>query len=36
MSLLNMIVSKTIMHVPGPIVGYFAANYIAGEEIRDL
>lgn len=35
MSLLNMIVSKTIMHVPGPIVGYFAANYIAGEEIKD-
>ena len=35
MSLFNTIVSKTIMHVPGPIVGFFAKNYIAGEAIED-
>lgn len=35
MSLFNFLVSKTIMHVPGPIVGYFARNYIAGEALED-
>jgi proline dehydrogenase len=34
MSLFNFLVSKTIMHVPGPIVGIFAKGYIAGEEFR--
>lgn len=35
MSLFNFLVSKTIMHVPGPIVGFFARNYIAGEALTD-
>ena len=35
MSLFNLLVSKTIMHVPGPIVGIFARGYIAGEELKD-
>jgi len=35
MSLFNWLVSKTIMHVPGPIVGLFAKAYIAGEELKD-
>ena len=35
MSLFNWLVSKTIMHVPGPIVSVFARGYIAGEELRD-
>ncbi|MDT8420426.1 MAG: proline dehydrogenase family protein [Desulfuromonadales bacterium] len=35
MSLFNWLVSKTIMHVPGPIVGVFAKGYIAGEELMD-
>ena len=35
MSLFNWLVSKTIMHVPGPIVGLFAKAYIAGEELND-
>jgi len=35
MSLFNLLVSKTIMHVPGPIVGFFAKSYIAGEDISD-
>ncbi|HEX9778358.1 MAG TPA: proline dehydrogenase family protein [Geopsychrobacteraceae bacterium] len=35
MSLFNWLVSKTIMHVPGPIVGLFAKAYIAGEELTD-
>ena len=35
MSLFNLLVSKTIMHVPGPIVGYFAKGYIAGSELSD-
>jgi len=35
MSLFNLLVSKTIMHVPGPIVGLFARGYIAGEELKD-
>jgi proline dehydrogenase len=34
MSLFNLLVSKTIMHVPGPIVGIFAKGYIAGEELK--
>jgi len=35
MSLFNWLVSKTIMHVPGSIVGLFAKAYIAGEELND-
>lgn len=35
MSLFNFLVSKTIMHVPGPIVGFFAKGYIAGEALAD-
>ena len=35
MSLFNYLVSKTIMHVPGPIVGYFAKGYIAGSHLDD-
>jgi len=35
MSIFNALVSKTIMHVPGPIVGYFAKGYIAGEKLAD-
>lgn len=35
MSLFNLLVSKTIMHVPGPIVGFFARSYIAGENLQD-
>lgn len=35
MSLFNFLVSKTIMHVPSPIVGFFAKGYIAGEELGD-
>jgi len=35
MSLFNTLVSKTIMHVPGPIVGYFAKAYIAGQQLSD-
>jgi proline dehydrogenase len=34
MSIFNFMVSKTIMHVPGPIVGFFAKGYIAGEELK--
>lgn len=33
MSLFNLLVSKTIMHVPGPVVGFFAKGYIAGEDL---
>lgn len=33
MSIFNFLVSKTIMHVPGPIVGFFAKGYIAGEDL---
>jgi proline dehydrogenase len=33
MSLFNFIVSKTIMYVPGPIVGFFAKGYIAGDDL---
>ncbi len=35
MSLFNYTVSKTIMHVPSPIVRYFAKDYVAGNDIRD-
>ncbi len=35
MSLFNFLVSKTIMHVPGPIVGFFAKGYIAGSHLDD-
>jgi proline dehydrogenase len=35
MSLFNLLVSKTIMHVPGFLVGYFAKGYIAGEHLED-
>ena len=35
MSIFNFLVSKTIMHVPGPIVGFFAKGYIAGEKLDD-
>jgi proline dehydrogenase len=35
MSLFNLLVSKTIMHVPGPIVSYFAKGYIAGNNLSD-
>ena len=34
MGIFNFLVSKTIMHVPGPIVGMFAKGYIAGEELK--
>ena len=33
MSLFNFFVSKTIMYVPSPIVGFFAKGYIAGENL---
>ncbi len=35
MSLFNFLVAKTIMYVPGPIVGHFAKRYIAGETMKD-
>ncbi|WP_303722023.1 proline dehydrogenase family protein [Malonomonas rubra] len=35
MSIFNYLVSKTIMHIPGPIVGFFAKGYIAGEKLSD-
>jgi proline dehydrogenase len=35
MSLFNYTVSKTIMHVPSPIVRFFAKDYVAGNEISD-
>lgn len=35
MSIFNFLVSKTIMHVPSPIVGFFAKGYIAGETLTD-
>lgn len=35
MSLFNHVVSKTIMFVPGPIVGIFARKYIAGNTLDD-
>jgi len=33
MSLFNFLVSRTIMYVPSPIVGFFAKGYIAGEDL---
>ncbi|NOQ42638.1 MAG: proline dehydrogenase [Desulfuromusa sp.] len=35
MSLFNYAVSKTIMHVPKPIVSFFAKGYIAGSTLAD-
>jgi proline dehydrogenase len=35
MSLFNYAVAKTIMHVPRPIVSYFAKGYIAGSTMAD-
>lgn len=35
MSLFNFAVAKTIMHVPKPIVSYFAKGYIAGSTLDD-
>ena len=35
MSFFNFVVSKTIMHVPGPVVGYFARDYVAGRRLED-
>jgi proline dehydrogenase len=35
MSLFNYAVSKTIMHVPRPIVSHFAKGYIAGSTLAD-
>lgn len=35
MSLFNYAVAKTIMHVPKPIVSYFAKGYIAGSTLAD-
>jgi proline dehydrogenase len=35
MSLFNFVVAKTIMHVPGPIVGFFAREYVAGRKLAD-
>ncbi len=35
MSLFNYAVSKTIMHVPKPIVSHFAKGYIAGSTLSD-
>ena len=35
MSIFNYTVSKTIMHVPSPIVQFFAKDYVAGKDITD-
>ncbi|GAB4173359.1 MAG: proline dehydrogenase [Geothermobacteraceae bacterium] len=35
MSLFNQLVSRTIMHIPGPMVHFFAKDYIAGEHLED-
>lgn len=35
MSLFNQLVSRTIMHIPGSVVGFFAKGYIAGETLSD-
>lgn len=35
MSLIKFLISKTIMHVPGPIVAYFAKGYVAGPALYD-
>jgi len=35
MPLFEQLVSRTIMRVPGPLIGLFARNYIAGETLED-
>ena len=35
MTLFDQLVSKTIMYVPGPLVGVFAKKYIAGPTLQD-
>ncbi|MCF8039413.1 MAG: proline dehydrogenase family protein [Desulfohalobiaceae bacterium] len=35
MSIFDQLVSRTIMHVPGPLVSVFARKYIAGEDLED-
>lgn len=35
MSLFNFLVKKSIMHVPSPIVRYFAKDYVAGSTLQD-
>lgn len=35
MGLFNFLVSKTIMHIPAPIVSFFAKSYIAGPTLYD-
>jgi proline dehydrogenase len=35
MTLFDQLISKTIMHVPGPLVGIFAKKYIAGPTLQD-
>ncbi len=35
MSLFNQLVSRTIMHIPAPVVRFFAKGYIAGERLED-
>lgn len=35
MSFFNFAVQKTIMHVPSPIVKYFAKDYVAGPSLND-
>jgi proline dehydrogenase len=35
MAFFDQLVSRTIMYVPGPIVGFFAKRYIAGQHLED-
>ncbi len=35
MSFFNWLVAKTIMHIPGPLVHFFARGYIAGETLTE-
>ena len=35
MTIFDQLVSRTIMHVPGPLVSVFARKYIAGEDLED-
>ncbi|MGA1845958.1 proline dehydrogenase family protein [Deferribacter abyssi] len=35
MGFLNFLISKSIMYIPGPIVGLFAKSYIAGPNLHD-
>lgn len=35
MSVFNFLVQKSIMHVPSPIVRYFAKDYVAGPTLQD-